>query len=211
MSYIDLYNHCKHLNSYRYIWPTMKKQRKCFIKDMITFSCSIDCFEATDHSFRTRHIFGSYQIFLLTFLHLLSCKQRFLLLCFFILKMHTHTNNPCLNLGIWHLVSSWSKLSDHLEPATNQLLVGLGFWNMCSDQLCWIFSDHTESTLTWLLLVMSGEGLLLSLSCASLELSGKKILAVHTDTTMRLYSRRKFWFSTPYTIALRQLLKYAMK
>lgn len=66
---------------------------------------------------------------------------------------------------------------------------------------------QTESTFTWLLLVMSGDGLLFSLSPASLELSWKKMRAVHTDTTMRLYSRRKFWFSTPYTMALRQLLK----
>lgn len=128
MSYIDLYNHCKHLNSYKYIWPTMKKQRKWFIKDMITFSCSFDCFEAKYHSFRTRHIFGSVIRFfwiIIYFLSLLSCKQRYILFMFSSSYkcVHTHTNPCCF--GTWHLVSSGSKLADQLGPAMNQLPVGV--------------------------------------------------------------------------------------
>lgn len=61
----------------------------------------------------------------------------------------------------------------------------------------YIYIRHTESTLSWLLLVKGGDGLFRSLSCASFEFSGKNTDVVQRDKMMRLYSRRKFWLSAP--------------
>lgn len=69
---------------------------------------------------------------------------------------------------------------------------------------------HTFISAT-LLFVTAGEGLLFSPSVAHLEVSIRSRRGMQRARRIVLYSLRKFWFSSPYMMALRQLLKYAMK
>lgn len=62
-----------------------------------------------------------------------------------------------------------------------------------------------------LLFVTAGEGLLFSPSVAHREVSMRSKRGMQRARRIVLYSFLKFWLSSPYMMALRQLLKYAMK
>lgn len=100
-------------------------------------------------------------------------------------------------------------------------------WHLCTLRLQWKtkYLQYLKCNLTspvkhtvvytfisaTLLFVKAGEGLLFSPSVAHLEVSMRSKRGTQRPRTIVLYSLRKFWFSSPYMMALRQLLKYAIK